>query len=120
MPTLGKRAVVFLGKTLNAFIPIGGVHSMDKNASWQPQGCRLSVRFLNWTMYRCVLKKDTSHLYSQNGSSKLPVVMVQLSLTKDCKSYEALSWSSYRLTIHVVSDPDAKHTTSVKYEEKDI
>ena len=42
----------------------------DKSASWQPQGCPLPIRFVNWAMHRCDFGKDILRLYSHNGAKQ--------------------------------------------------
>ena len=62
-----KRAVMSLGKTLNANIPNSG-----SAAQWirAQTGNRKIVdwRFPNWAMHRCVLGKDNLRSYSHNGT----------------------------------------------------
>ena len=59
---------------------------MEKSTSMQPQGCPLSVCFLNWATYRCVLGKETLRIHSQKrGQTIYPSWWP--SLTKDCYVY---------------------------------
>ena len=40
----------------------------------QPQGCRLTVWFLNWAMQPCVLRKGNLRRYFHKGAKLMPIV----------------------------------------------
>ena len=83
MSALGVQALI--GKTLNpnystllsqwVTVVVGNRKIVDSglvgnSASWQLQDYRLRIRFLNWAMYRFVLRRVTLRLYFHNGDKQ--------------------------------------------------